>query len=130
MAVRVTSDKFGIADRIKLTHHRIPFGCVYWLAFRIVTVELKNGSSLGTIVDCAPTESGDVFQCAIQQDAFRMGIVLAVIVWQSAKLRIVGESFEMAIYENVAMILFNIANPHESTITGDGTMVEERRTAP
>ena len=59
-----------------------------------------------------------------------MGIVLAVIVWQSAKFCRVASSLEMAIHEDIAMIRFCVADPHESPITGDGAVVEKRRSAP
>ena len=59
-----------------------------------------------------------------------MRIVLAFVVGQSAKFCIVAESLEMTVYENVSMILFRVTNPHESTIAGDGTVVEERWTTP
>ena len=129
MTVRVFSDEFGIADGVELTHQRVSLGNVYGLALRIVAVELKDGCSLGAVINPAPAECWDVFQCAVQQDAFGMGIILAVIVWQSANLCIVTESFEMTVYEDVAMILLRIADPHESTVAGDGAVVEERRAA-
>ena len=56
-----------------------------------------------------------------------MGIVLPFVVRQPAYFRIVAESLEMAVDKHVAVILFRIANPHESSIAGDGAMVEERR---
>ena len=129
MTVRVSPYEFGITDGVELTHQRVSLGNVYRRALRIVTIELKDSRSLGTVINPAPAECRDVFQCAVQQDAFRMGIVFAVIVWQSAKFCIVAESLEMAVYEDVAMILLRIANPHESTIAGDGAVVEERRPA-
>ena len=66
MTVRITSDEFGIADGVELTHQRIPLGNVYWLALRIVAVELKDGCCLGAIVNPTPAESGDIFQGAVQ----------------------------------------------------------------
>ena len=59
-----------------------------------------------------------------------MGIVLAVIVWQSTKFCRVASSLEMTIHKDVAMILCCVADPHESPITGDGAVVEKRRSAP
>ena len=35
----------------------------------------------------------------------------------------------MAIYEDVAVILFCISDPHEGTIAGDGAVVKERGTS-
>ena len=47
MTVGVSSDEFGIADGVELTHQRVSLGNVYGLALRIVAVELKNSRDLG-----------------------------------------------------------------------------------
>ena len=129
MAVRVSSDEFGIADRVELAHQRVSLGNVYRFAFGVVTIEFKDSRGLGAVINPAPAKRRDVFQCAVQQDAFRMGIVLTVIVWQPAKLSKVAKSLEMTVYEDVSMIVLRIANPHESAVAGDGAVVEERRSA-
>ena len=66
MTVGVSSDEFGIADGVELTHQWVSLGNVYGLALRIVAVELKDGCCLGAVINPAPAECRDVFQCAVQ----------------------------------------------------------------
>ena len=61
MTVRVSSDEFGITDGVELTHQRVSLGNVYRLAFRIVTIELKDSRGLGTVINPSPAECRDVF---------------------------------------------------------------------
>ena len=59
-----------------------------------------------------------------------MRIVLTFIIGQTAQFGIGGKSLEATVDKHVAMIFFRIADPHESSIAGNGTMIEEGWTSP
>ena len=53
-------------------------------SFGVMAVELQDGGCLGAIVYPSPTNGWNVFQRAIEEDAFGMGIVLAAVVRETA----------------------------------------------
>ena len=129
MAVGIVAYKLCIAYWIELSHQWIAFADVNRIPISVVAVKLQQGCRHGTLVHNAPSGCRNILQRAVQQHAFGMWIVLSFIVWQPAQLSKAAETYEMAVDEDVAVVLLCVANPHESAAACNGAMVEERRPA-
>ncbi len=129
MAVGIVADELSIANGVELPHQRMAFRSINRMSLCIMAVKLEERAGLGIIANDSPSCLGNAFERAVQQYALCMRIVLTFIIREPAQFGVRRKPLQMAVYEDVAMILGGISDPHKRAPAGDGAMVEERGSA-
>ena len=107
---------------MKLPYMFVPIAHVYAFSVLVMAVELIELGCGCRLCYRAKALRWNTIERTIQEHALRIGIVSALVVWQTSYHGILAQSLEGAIVEDVAMILLRVTNPHECTITAESAM--------
>lgn len=122
--IGVFSDSLSILEGVKLTDMLVSLADIYGFTFPVMAVKFQEICRRCRLIYGAKAFRRHTIKRTVQQHAFRIRIISALVVRKADYHGILAQSLEGTVIEDVTMVLPGISNPHESTIAGKGTVIE------